>query len=193
MFGSVPEQNKPVNDTYAQKGEKIIASGASYRSRTLASIRSGASFSITIDDFDALNGVWIRRNVTYKTNGPWASNERPINDGWRRGFTIAIGVCEGSDERGPMQTAVYQTVAEAGGRSGFEAGQAVQFERTAEEARNVVARQKLLDAAAYQATFTQNKVALFTDEGQAQKMMDRDAWVEHYIHPETAARDSMDG
>jgi hypothetical protein len=53
-----------------------------------------------------------------------------ITDVWRRGFTIAIGVCEGNSERGPGQLAVYQTMAEEGGRAGFDAGQAVQFNRT---------------------------------------------------------------
>jgi hypothetical protein len=33
-------------------------------------------------------------------------------------------------ERGPGQLAVYQTLAETGGRDGFDAGQAVQYDRT---------------------------------------------------------------
>jgi hypothetical protein len=53
-----------------------------------------------------------------------------ITDAWRRGFTIAIGVCEGSSKRGPGQDAAYQTMAEKAGRDGFDAGQAVQFSRT---------------------------------------------------------------
>jgi len=59
------------------------------------------SFTIAIDDFDALNGVWHKVVKTYQ-----------ITDGWRRGFAVAIGVCEGSSERGPGQTKVYQTLAE---------------------------------------------------------------------------------
>jgi hypothetical protein len=53
-----------------------------------------------------------------------------ITEAWRRGFEIAIAVCAGSSRNGPGQLAVYHTLAEAGGRSGFEAGQAVQFNRT---------------------------------------------------------------
>ena len=82
-------------------------------------IRKAATFNIVIDFFDALNGVWTTRPMTYA-----------VTDAWRRGFTIAIGVCEGNSQRGPGQLAVYQTLAEEGGRDGFDAGQAVQFDRT---------------------------------------------------------------
>lgn len=118
-FGSVAETNVGEHDQYAAKGEALIASGIRYRGRAVDGIRKGGTFSVTIDFFDALNSVWTTRPVTYA-----------ITDAWRRGFTIAIGVCEGCSARGPGQLAIYQTLAENGGRDGFNAGQAVQFDRT---------------------------------------------------------------
>ncbi len=85
----------------------------------VSDILKGSKFSITIDFYDLLDEVWTKRLMSYD-----------ITDAWRRGFTIAIGVCEGSSERGPGQLAVYHTLAEVGGRAGFDAGQAVQFNRT---------------------------------------------------------------
>jgi hypothetical protein len=124
-FGSQPEKNVPVNETYFQKGQRLIASGAKYKSKLISDILKASSFAIAIDQFDVLNDVWGKRTVTYKANGPWSFTERPLTDAWRRGFTIALGACDGSSERGPGQTAVYQTMAEAGERDGFDAGQAV--------------------------------------------------------------------
>lgn len=118
-FGSVAETNVGEHDSAAAKGEALIASGIRYRGRAVDRIRKAATFNIVIDFFDALNGVWTTRPMTYA-----------VTDAWRRGFTIAIGVCEGSSQRGPGQLAVYQTLAEEGGRDGFDAGQAVQFDRT---------------------------------------------------------------
>ncbi len=118
-FGSVAETNVAEHDGFADQGKALIASGIRYRGRSVGAIVGGSTFSVDIDFFDLLNGVWTKRPMTYT-----------ITDAWRRGFTIAIGVCQGSSERGPGQLAIYQTLAEAGGRDGFDAGQAVQFERT---------------------------------------------------------------
>jgi hypothetical protein len=129
-FGSVPEKNVPANESYLQKGQRIIAGGAKFHGRLLSDILKAPSFTIEIEVFDALNSVWRNQTVTYKTNGPFAANERPLTESWRRGFIIAVGACEGSTMRGPGQTAVYQTMAEAGGRDGFTAGQAVAWWRS---------------------------------------------------------------
>ena len=118
-FGTVAESNTAANDSYETKGQKLIASGIKYKNRLVSDIIAGRVFSIVIDDYDALNSVWTKRSMTYD-----------ITDAWRRGFIIAIAVCEGCSERGPGQLAVYQTLAEAGGRAGFDAGQAVQYNRT---------------------------------------------------------------
>lgn len=130
-FGTVPEKNVAVNETYLQKGQRIIAAGARYKGRLLSDILAKGPLVVDVQNFDALNGVWRTDKMTYKVGltlrGPFEGN---IDDAWRRGFTIAIGVCEGMSERGPGQLAVYQTLAEAGGRSGFDAGQAVQYHRT---------------------------------------------------------------
>jgi hypothetical protein len=120
-FGSVPETNTAENDSFETKGHKLIASGIKYGDKLVSDILQQSKFTIVIDFYDSLNGVWTKRAMTYD-----------ITDAWRRGFTIAIGACEGCSERGPGQLAVYQTLAEVGGRGGFDAGQAVQFSRTIE-------------------------------------------------------------
>lgn len=118
-FATVPESNRGENDIYRMKGENLIASGIRYNVMPVSDILKRSKFSITIDFYDLLDEVWTKRLMSYD-----------ITDAWRRGFTIAIGVCEGSSERGPGQLAVYHTLAEVGGRAGFDAGQAVQFNRT---------------------------------------------------------------
>jgi hypothetical protein len=118
-FGSVAESNAVENDSYETKGRKLIAAGIRYRNRLVSDILSASTFSVVIDFYDSLNGVWTKRSMSYENTAAW-----------RRGFVIAIGVCEGSSQRGPGQLAVYQTLAEAGGRAGFDAGQAVQYNRT---------------------------------------------------------------
>ncbi|GGI23700.1 hypothetical protein [Bradyrhizobium guangdongense] len=120
-FGSVPETNTAENDILETDGLKLIASGIKYENELVSDILKQSKFTIVIDFYDSLNGVWTKRAMTYG-----------ITDPWRRGFSIAIGACEGSSERGPGQLAVYQTLAEAGERGGFDAGQAVQFNRTIE-------------------------------------------------------------
>lgn len=149
-FGSVPETNAPVNETYLQKGQRLIDSGAKYGGMLLADIVRGSAFTISIDAIDALSGVWGKRTMRYKADGPWAADERPLTDAWRRGFTIALGVCQSSSMRGPGQTAVYQTMAEAGGRDGFDAGQAVAWWMTTHDIQNLaaVATESISDGAA---------------------------------------------
>jgi len=118
-FGSIAETNTAANDSYETKGQTLISSGIKYRTKLVSDILKESKFVVVIDFYDSLNSVWTKRTMKYD-----------ITDAWRRGFTIAIGVCEGSSERGPGQLAVYQTLAEAGGRDGFDAGQAVQYNRT---------------------------------------------------------------
>lgn len=134
-FGSAPETNVANNDGYFQAGQKIIESGAKYQGTLISDIVKGRSFTVEVDQYDALNGVWRKETVTYTAGGPWASS-----DAWRRGFAIALAVCDGSSERNPGQTAVYQTMAELGGRQGFDAGQAVQFHRTQVAANTLAAK-----------------------------------------------------
>jgi hypothetical protein len=118
-FGSIPEKNVAANDSYEAKGARLIASGIKYHLKPVSDILQQNTFSIVVDEYDALNSVWTKRPMVYQ-----------ITDAWRRGFTIAIWVCAGCSVKGPGQLAVYQTLAEDGGRAGFDAGQAVQFNRT---------------------------------------------------------------
>jgi len=118
-FGSLPESNVAQNGDLYRQGKALIESGIKYDRVPGSQILNYHTFSIVIDDFDSLNNIWIKRAKSYT-----------LTDAWRRGFTIAIAACDGSSERGPGQTAIYQTMAELGGRDGFDAGQAVQFART---------------------------------------------------------------
>jgi hypothetical protein len=118
-FGSVAEKNVEENDSWETKGKELIASGISYRFKRVSDIVTGSSFAISVDDFDLLNNIPRKILKTYQ-----------IDDAWRRGFAIAISVCDGKSARGPGQDKIYQTLAEKGGRAGFEAGQALQYSRT---------------------------------------------------------------
>jgi hypothetical protein len=118
-FGSVPETNAAVNNSYETKGQILISSGIKYRTKPVSDILKQDTFTIVIDFYDSLNSVWTKRTMNYA-----------ITNAWRRGFIIAIGVCQGCSVRGPGQVAVYQTLAEVGERDGFNAGQAIQYNRT---------------------------------------------------------------
>jgi hypothetical protein len=118
-FGSVAESNTVQNGDLYSQGKALINSGIKYNQIPVSEILNYPKFSIIVDDFDSLNNVWVKRVKSYA-----------VTDAWRRGFTIAIAACDGCSERGPGQTAIYQTMAELGGRDGFDAGQAVQFART---------------------------------------------------------------
>ena len=126
-FGSVPEVDVAGNDRLLEIGRQVVESGTKFKGALISEILKADSFAVTVEQFDNLTNVWAARPVLYKSSGPWASGERPLTDAWRRGFTIALGACKGSSARGPGQTAVYQTLAEAGGRDGFDAGQAVSW------------------------------------------------------------------
>lgn len=118
-FAAVRESNTVANDAHYYEGRRLIGLGIIYRYELISQILRSASFTIVVDQFDQLSNTWIKVAKTYA-----------IADPWRRGFTIAIGVCEGSSIRGPGQTGVYQSMAEGAERDGFDAGQAVQFYRT---------------------------------------------------------------
>jgi hypothetical protein len=118
-FGSLTETDESANDSRFSLGKFMIDYGIKYNGLPVSAILNYHTFSILIEELDGLTGTWFKRVKTYV-----------VTDAWRRGFTIAIAVCAGCSQRGPDQTAVYQTMAEVGGRDGFDAGQAVQFART---------------------------------------------------------------
>jgi hypothetical protein len=118
-FGWIPERNTAVNDGYEAQGKTLIASGIKYKTKLVSDILRQSKFAIVIDFYDSLNSVWTTREMKYY-----------ITDAWRRGFIIAIGACEGRSVRGPGQLGIYQSLAEGDMRAGFDAGQAVQYNRS---------------------------------------------------------------
>jgi hypothetical protein len=114
------EQNVASNDVLAAKGQKLIAGGAAWKGITLFNIRKGPSFKITVQAFDALAGRTVPREMVYA-----------IDDFWRRGFEIAIGLCEGLVKDSLAQQKVRASLVNVHAQQGFDAGQQVQFERTA--------------------------------------------------------------
>lgn len=125
-FGTVPEKNVAVNETYLQKGERLIAQGARFKGRLVSEMLVNGSFTVPIRG--ATDGVSLKWNpdAIVITNVTKAM----LTPEFKRGFLIAFGFCEGMSQHGPGQQAVYQNVAEKGGRAGFDAGQAVQHYRT---------------------------------------------------------------
>jgi len=114
------EQNVGSNDALAAKGQKLIAGGAAFRGKTLFTIRKGPTFTITVQAFDALAGRTVPREMVYT-----------IDDYWRRGFEIAVGLCEGKVKDELPQQKVRASLVNVHAQQGFDAGQQVQFERTA--------------------------------------------------------------
>jgi hypothetical protein len=119
IFGFQPETNVVENERSRVHGEALIRLGVSYRGRPVGDLLASGTLHVVIDEFDLLNQVWVRRPKSF-----------PVTDAFRRGFAVAMAVCQGSSVNGPGQMAVYHTLAEVGGRDGFLAGQAVQFDRT---------------------------------------------------------------
>jgi len=114
------EQNVASNDALAAKGQKLIAGGAALRGKTLFTIRKGPTFTITVQAFDALAGRTVPREMVYT-----------IDDYWRRGFEIAVGLCKGKSKDDLAQQKVRASLVNVHAQQGFDAGQQVQFERTA--------------------------------------------------------------
>ncbi len=117
------EHNVPTNDLYAIKGLATINSGATWRnpegvSVPLVRIRSGSTWTGTIDWFDGLTGLTTKRTGTYT-----------ITDQWRRGFDIAIGLCQGKSQDDATQQGVKATLSQ-NTKDGFNVGQSMQFDRT---------------------------------------------------------------
>ncbi len=120
-FGSVPEKNVAVNETYLQKGQRIIDDGARFKGKRLSDLLVNGNFTVPVRG--AMDGVSLKWNPDAINNV--TTTKAMLTPEWKRGFIIATGLCEGMSEKGPGQTAVYQTMAEKGGRAGFDIGQAV--------------------------------------------------------------------
>lgn len=134
MFTSVAEkpEAKATLDALYAKGLAIVQKGAKYQGMLLSDMLSGKQpFSVYVWKLDPMSGAERQVYSHYSTvQKPRLGHEFYIDDAFRRGFLIATGLCEGMGERGPGQLAVYQQLAEHGGRAGFDAGQAVAHWRT---------------------------------------------------------------
>lgn len=148
-FGSVGEDQRavPANNEWESKGYSIVygsggsgsgtgiaatvsvnpvalaandTSRAKFGSKYVADLLMQPTFSIRVDDVDSLTGT-IRQST----------HTDQITQAWTRGFLIGMGACQGKSKDSPDQVKIYQSLAEQGGRAGFQAGQAVQFWRTA--------------------------------------------------------------
>ncbi len=127
------ENNTPENDQLAAKGQAIINSGARWHP-----INSGDDTSL----FDIRNKrvVWtttIYHTTRYDpvstvtTNEKWVeSRTDTINDNWRRGFDIGIGLCQGMSEPGPGQYRIRAGLTLVDKQRGFDAAQKIQYDRT---------------------------------------------------------------
>lgn len=115
------EKSPAANDQLALKGQQIINAGAKWRAVLLSDIRKGSTFRITHPRFDSLTGI------TSPGTDRWE-----ITDTWRRAFDIGIGTAEGTSADNPQQVHANAVVRSRLGAQvgGFDAAEAVQFERT---------------------------------------------------------------
>lgn len=115
------EKSPEANEQLAIKGQQIINSGAKWRGVLLSDIRKGSTFTITHPRFDSLTGI------TSPGTDRWE-----ITDTWRRAFDIGIGTAEGTSDDNPEQVHTNAVVKSRLGANvgGFNAAEAVQFERT---------------------------------------------------------------
>ena len=115
------EEVPQANDKLALKGQQIITAGAKWRGVLLSDIRRGSTFTITHPRFDSLTGI------TRPGTDRW-----DITDTWRRAFDIGIGTAEGTSDDNPEQVHANAVVKRRLGAqvAGFNAAEAVQFERT---------------------------------------------------------------
>lgn len=124
------EQHKDDLDALARKGEALMSaewvSPTTAAHFTLGQIRAMKSWTSTYSGnsrFDAVSGINIP--------GHWTEvRTDTINDAWRRGFTVAIGLCEGMTEDGPGQQHIRAYLTLANSQAGFAAGQLIQYQRT---------------------------------------------------------------
>jgi hypothetical protein len=149
------EKDPAANEQLAAKGQKIINSGAKWRGNLLSDIRKGNSFTITHARFDALTGITSPGTDTWE-----------ITDSWRRAFDIGIGTAEGTSQDNPAQVHANAVVSIrlAGNTGGFDAAEAIQFDRTRVEltihGTAVLSGSSMLAAAFVASSSPQTEVAL---------------------------------
>jgi hypothetical protein len=112
------EEHVERNDALVAKGQAIIASGATWRGRKLADIRSASNFAFTHKDLHPLSHTEQLRTDIHE-----------ITDEWRRGFDSAIGLCEGRSADDDEQRQVRLSLGKFNVQQGFDAGQFIQQSR----------------------------------------------------------------
>jgi len=118
-------------NAYAAKGQAIINSPDGYVitppndwKQPLASLRASKQMTIQhTTRFDALTGQTHPENWTETVN---------VDDTFRRGFDVGIGIAEGNSADGPGQQRVRASLTLLQAQKGFDAAQAIQFKRTAD-------------------------------------------------------------
>jgi len=150
------EKGVDSNDRLAVKGRQIIASGAKWRGILLSDILKGNTFTMTHLRFDSLS----------QTNIP-GTDKWQITDECKRGFEIGIGTAEGTSQDNPDQVhtnAVVRSRLGQNTKDGFDAGEAIQFERTKFNRRfqgtDTISASSILTAAGVAASSPQTTTAI---------------------------------
>jgi hypothetical protein len=121
------ETNVSELDRAAARGNRIILDGITwYNAKTattklVANVRNGYSWSYTGRKWDPLTGILLPEMVTQTD---------VIDAAWRRGFDVGIAVADGSTADGPGQQRMRSQLTLLQAQRGFDAAQAIQFERT---------------------------------------------------------------
>ena len=121
---TIEEQNKPGNDEYAMRGQRIMREGATWKTPSqydmpLEEIRNRTTWTYVHNTFNALTGQPEKRTDTDR-----------IDHVWQRGFDVGVAVTEGKTLDGPGQQKVRASLVRLQAQKGFDAAQAIQFERT---------------------------------------------------------------
>jgi hypothetical protein len=111
------EEDAAANELLAIKGRQIINVGAKWRGRLLSDIRKRSTFTMT-----------PRADLTDPTIQ--VPRGWDITDAWRRSFDIGIGTAEGTSYPEDLHINAVVRRRLASNTGGFDAGEAIQFERT---------------------------------------------------------------
>lgn len=118
------EKSVLTNDQWEAKGKTIAESNAHWKNHSLRNILNGEYFYITLGVMSALT-----QQIEFQT-----IKAQILDDRQRRGFLVALGVCEGKSLDGHGQQEIRNSLGDARAWEGFDWGQQIQFDRTAENA-----------------------------------------------------------
>ena len=196
----VEERDVASNDALALRGRRVLDAGAVWRGRPLKAVRDGATFTWTRSALDPLSGATMRRTDVYV-----------LDDAWRRGFEVAVGLCEGASSETAEQERVKATLEQAS-KAGFDVGRFAQIERSFSEYLSSKSPAQLALAISSPLSFAApapsaarlsmmasassaprlvapssavtSAAALSEAEGRvdaARRLLERQGWVEHYL------------